>query len=69
MFGRHSYELSFSTPQALQVHHLCSMYAPHLEHAQPMDSLCLDLDADEVNDEAEDTSLLRELVTGKPLLP
>lgn len=41
------HELSFSIPQALQVHHLCSIYAPHLEHAQPTDSLCLDLEADE----------------------
>lgn len=59
------HELSFKFPHALQVHHLCSIYAPHLEHPQPTDSLCLDLDA---TDE-DDTSLRRELVKGNPLLP
>jgi hypothetical protein len=41
------------------------MYAPHLEHPHPIDSLCLDLDEYEDEDEI---SLLREL-NGSPLLP
>lgn len=45
------------------------MYAPHLEQPHPTDSLCLDLGVyDEVEDDKDDTSLLREF-NGNPLLP
>jgi hypothetical protein len=44
------------------------MYAPHLEHPHPTDSLCLALGA-ALEEEDNDTSLLRELVSGNPLLP
>jgi hypothetical protein len=44
------------------------MYAPHLEHPHPTDSFCLALGA-ALEEEDNDISLLRELVSGKPLLP